>query len=113
MQTCARGCKCIAQHIKETFLWGTIKCPEMGKQNLQAKKVYSVRVENVCKCLQKNVLSCPISPVMHLKLIQNCSQTTARARVQVVNEGQIDGRSLALGLFSQTQFCLFLPLLLK
>ena len=45
MQTCAHGCKCIAQHIKETFLWGTIKCPEMGKQNLQAKKVYSVRVE--------------------------------------------------------------------
>ena len=38
MQTHARGRTCIGQHIKETFLWGTIMCPEMGKQNLKAKK---------------------------------------------------------------------------
>jgi len=41
MQTYVRGCTCIGQHIKETFLWGTITFPEMGKQNLQAKKVNS------------------------------------------------------------------------
>ena len=38
MQTHARERTYIGQHIKETFLWGTIKCPEMGKQNLKAKK---------------------------------------------------------------------------
>ena len=27
-------------HLKETVLWGTITWSEMGKQNIQGKKVY-------------------------------------------------------------------------
>ena len=33
------GCKCIGRHLKGTVLWGTITLSEMGKQNIQAKKV--------------------------------------------------------------------------
>ena len=77
--TCARGCKCIAQHIKQTFLWGTIRCPEKGKQNLQAKKVYSPYV-NVYKKRTLILVQYPL--VTRLKLIATKgSQTTARARV--------------------------------
>ena len=40
MQTDARGCTCIRRHLNEAFLYGTITWSEMGKQNIQAKKVY-------------------------------------------------------------------------
>ena len=35
-------CTCIQDtgNLKETVLWGTITWSEMGKQNIQAKKVY-------------------------------------------------------------------------
>ena len=33
------GCKCIERHLKGTVLWGIITWSEMGKQNIQAKKV--------------------------------------------------------------------------
>ena len=66
MQTCARGCKCIVQHIKEIFLWGNIKCPQMGKQNLQAKKVYSPYV-NAYKKRTLILVQYPL--VTRLKLI--------------------------------------------
>ena len=32
--------------LKETFLWGTITWSEMGKQNMQAKKVWSITMES-------------------------------------------------------------------
>ena len=38
-QLYARGCTSIG-HLKETVLQGTITWSEMGKQNIQAKKVY-------------------------------------------------------------------------
>ena len=31
---------CITRHLNETVLWGTITWSEVGKQNIQAKKVY-------------------------------------------------------------------------
>ena len=31
---------CIGRHLKETVLWGTITWSEVGKQNIQAEKVY-------------------------------------------------------------------------
>ena len=40
MHSYARGCTCIRRHLEETVLWGTITWSEMGKQNIQAKKVY-------------------------------------------------------------------------
>ena len=30
------------QHLKRTVLWGTITWSEMGRQNIQGKKVYSL-----------------------------------------------------------------------
>ena len=39
VHTYARGCTCIRQQLKETVLRGTITWSEMGKQNLQAKRV--------------------------------------------------------------------------
>ena len=33
------GCKCIGRHLKGTVVWGIITLSEMGKQNIQAKKV--------------------------------------------------------------------------
>ena len=39
--TYARGCMCIRRQLKETVPWGTITWSSMGKQNIQAKKVYS------------------------------------------------------------------------
>ena len=36
----AYTCTCIRLQLKETVLWGTITLPEMGKQNISAKKVY-------------------------------------------------------------------------
>ena len=41
MHTYARRCTCIKLHLKKTVHWGTITWSEMGKQNIQAKKVYS------------------------------------------------------------------------
>ena len=41
MDTYTRGCTCIGQQLKETILWGTIMWSETGKQNIQAKTVYS------------------------------------------------------------------------
>ena len=35
-------CTCIRRLLKETVLWGTITWSKMGKQNIQAKKVYCV-----------------------------------------------------------------------
>ena len=35
-------CTCIRRHLKETILWSSITGSEMGKQNVQAEKVYSV-----------------------------------------------------------------------
>ena len=31
----------LGQHLKETVLWGDVMWSEMGKQNIQAKKVYT------------------------------------------------------------------------
>ena len=87
MQTHARGRTCIGQHIKETFLWGTMMCPEMGKQNLKAKKGLFCEscTFSVCKRLQKTYFLVQYPLVMHLKLIATKgSQTTARARVYQV-----------------------------
>ena len=33
-------CTCIRRHLKETILWSSITWSEMGKQNVQAEKVY-------------------------------------------------------------------------
>ena len=44
MHTHAHGCTGLRLHLKETVLWGTITWAEMRKQNIQAKKVYSVVV---------------------------------------------------------------------
>ena len=41
MHTHAYGRTCIRLHLKKTVHWGTITCSEMGKQNIQAEKVYS------------------------------------------------------------------------
>ena len=40
MHTYARGCTCVRRHLNETVLWGNITWSEIGKQNIQAKKVY-------------------------------------------------------------------------
>lgn len=40
MHTYARGCTCIVWHLKERFLRGTITWSQMGKQSMQARKVY-------------------------------------------------------------------------
>ena len=34
-------CTCVRRHLNETVLWGNITWSEIGKQNIQAKKVYS------------------------------------------------------------------------
>ena len=34
-------CTCIRRHLKETILWSSITWSEMGKQTVQAEKVYS------------------------------------------------------------------------
>ena len=41
------GCTCIERHLKETVLCGTITRSEMGKQNIQAKKVFSMDAKKV------------------------------------------------------------------
>ena len=33
-------CTCVRRHLNETVLWGNITWSEIGKQNIQAKKVY-------------------------------------------------------------------------
>ena len=33
--------------LKETVLWGTITWSEMGKQTIQAKKVWSINIESI------------------------------------------------------------------
>ena len=33
-------CTCVRRHLDETVLWGNITWSEIGKQNIQAKKVY-------------------------------------------------------------------------
>ena len=33
--------------LKETVLWGTITWSEMGEQNIQAKKVWSITIESI------------------------------------------------------------------
>ena len=40
MLTYALERTCITRHLNETVLWGTITWSEVGKQNIQAKKVY-------------------------------------------------------------------------
>ena len=40
MHTYASGCTCVRPHLNETVLWGNITWSEIGKQNIQAKKVY-------------------------------------------------------------------------
>ena len=35
---------CIRRHLKETILWSSITWPEMGKQNVEAEKVYYLLV---------------------------------------------------------------------
>ena len=40
MHTYARGCTFLRRHLNETVLWGNITWPEIGKQNIHAKKVY-------------------------------------------------------------------------
>ena len=41
IHTYARGCTSKGQLLRGTVLWGTIKWSEKGRQNIQAKKVYS------------------------------------------------------------------------
>ena len=40
MRAYARGCTCVRRHLNETVLLGDITWSEIGKQNIQAKKVY-------------------------------------------------------------------------
>ena len=39
MRAYARGCTCVRRHLNETVLLGDITWSEIGKQNIQAKKV--------------------------------------------------------------------------
>ena len=34
---------CVGQHLKETIVWGTITWSQVGKQNIQANKVYCMQ----------------------------------------------------------------------
>ena len=40
MRAYARGCTRVRRHLNETVLLGNITWSEIGKQNIQAKKVY-------------------------------------------------------------------------
>ena len=47
MYTYAHGCRCIGRQLKETVLCGTVTRSVMGKQSMQAKKVFSVDAKKV------------------------------------------------------------------
>ena len=47
MHTYAHGCTCIGRHLKETILCFTITRSVMGKQSMQAKKVFSINAKKL------------------------------------------------------------------
>ena len=57
MPTYSRGCTCVRRQLKETVFRGTITWSEMEKQNIQAKKVYSLALKTIRPMFFSGLLS--------------------------------------------------------